>query len=68
MSKLPDVLQDYLFHYNIYTQYWSCFKREDSVSYFNGTLKTECIKSRHFGDLVKHFIILEKNNEGGELI
>jgi hypothetical protein len=46
MNNRKDILQDYLFHYNIYTEYWNCFKREDKEGYFNGTLKEE--------DVLKH--------------
>lgn len=34
MAK-QEYLMDYLFHYNPYTQLWSCFKRDNSPLYFN---------------------------------
>lgn len=32
-------MQDWLFHYNPYTEIWTAFKRENSNKYFNGELK-----------------------------
>jgi hypothetical protein len=37
MSNM-EVLYNWLFHYNPYTQVWSAFRREDKEKYFNGEL------------------------------
>ena len=37
--KRPEHFQDYLFHYNPYTEMWAAFKREDANDYFNGIVK-----------------------------
>lgn len=35
----PEHFQDYLFHYNPYTEMWAAFKREHSNEYFNGQVE-----------------------------
>ena len=37
--KRPEHFQDYLFHYNPYTEMWAAFKREHSNEYFNGQVQ-----------------------------
>lgn len=40
-------LQDWLFHYNPYSETWTAFKRKDSNKYFNGELQEhEMYKSK----------------------
>lgn len=42
MNK-TEFLQQYIFHFNPYTQMWAGFKREDSNNYFNGTIEDQHI-------------------------
>jgi hypothetical protein len=59
--KRPEHFQDYLFHYNPYTELWSAFKREDSSDYFNGATDniTKCTSIK---DLVRYI-----QNEGNKV-
>jgi len=42
MNK-TEFLQQYIFHYNPYTQMWAAVKREHSDKYFNGTIEDHLI-------------------------
>lgn len=56
--KRPEHFQDYLFHYNPYTERWHAFKREDMSDYFNGKA-TDVTKCSSIKDLVRYI-----QNEG----
>ena len=51
-----DVLYDYFFHYNPYTETWNAVKREDVSKYMNGDLKTKILKGDTVHDLQKYII------------
>ena len=47
-------IHDYLLHCNIYTGYWSAFKRDAQSDYFNGTLdKREIIQDKDYTKVIK---------------
>lgn len=39
-------LNQWLFHYNIYTHKWHAFKREDYLNYFNGNRESSISSSK----------------------
>lgn len=45
--------QDFLFHYNPYTELWAAFKREHSNDYFNGA-KDNVVFHPSIKDLVRY--------------
>ena len=54
MSK-KDVLYDYYFHFNIFTEKWCAVKRTQSNEYLNGTLPEEdVLKHNTVHDLIKY--------------
>lgn len=54
----PEHFQDYLFHYNPYTEMWAAFKREHSNDYFNG-VKEGVVFYYSIKDLVRYIDRLE---------
>lgn len=56
--KRPEHFQDYLFHYNPYTQMWAAFKREHSNDYFNGKVE-HVVFYYSIKDLVRYIDRLE---------
>lgn len=52
MSK-NERFQDYLFHYNPYTELWAAFKREHSNDYFNGQVEN-VVFHHNVKDLVRY--------------
>lgn len=51
--KRPEHFQDYLFHYNPYTEMWAAFKREHSNEYFNGEY-SNVVRYYSIKDLTKY--------------
>jgi len=52
MSK-NERFQDYLFHYNPYTELWAAFNREYSNDYFNGQVEN-VVFHHNVKDLVRY--------------
>ncbi len=53
-----EFMNDWLFHYNPYTEVWSAFYRQDMVSYFNGEKPQSLLQSN------KHATLLELISKG----
>lgn len=47
-----EFLNDWLFHYNPYTEIWSAFVREDMIDYFNGKKPSSLLQSSKHSTLV----------------
>jgi len=56
----PEHFQDYLFHYNPYTEMWAAFKREHSNEYFNGQVEN-VVFYFSIKDLVRYIDRLENS-------
>ena len=52
MSNKKDFLQDYIFHYNIYTEEWNAFSRDDYNAYWNGNKHIELITGKNINHVV----------------
>jgi len=63
MEDKQQKLYGYLFHFNSFTGLWSCFKREDSVKYFNGDKTIEVFTSDKHSTLVGYIMYENKKEE-----
>lgn len=63
MTQL-DILYDYFFHYNPYTETWNAVKREDISGYMNGEPMTKILKGDTVHDIQMYLI--KKNLEDGK--
>lgn len=60
-------LFDYIFHFNHYRNCWNCFRREDSVDYFNGNLEgtDKLMRSEDINTIIKYITTIKDNYDEG---
>jgi hypothetical protein len=63
MTNNKEVLQDWLFQYNPYTNIWNAFKREHSSEYWNNSQSEYVLKSEDINVLVDMVIALSSKKK-----
>jgi hypothetical protein len=63
MIKNNEILQDWLFQYNPYTNIWNAFKREHSSEYWNDASSNNVLKSEDINVLLEMIIALSSKKK-----